>query len=433
MYDICKAIHYLHSVKGIIHRDLKLENILMDNDYNLKIIDFGFSKKIGTGMAKTFLGTLNYLPPEVLSTARNDSLNYSFEFDIWGLGCILSNLLTGQALVRFNQNQPFTEEVMKYAKKIKDKGIGAILSGSIKGSARDLLIRMLDQDSKERIKIDQILDHTWFQSLCFSDSGQLGISTLGLSSLAGDGLSRTLLRNSDLSSMCIDSSQISSWIKCFQKSLNSVISSKISAAVSEHLTKLLDICLDIDFSIEEVKNFNAHFSLTVLRAAMALKKAKVFIDKEREVEINLVGFWAPELKKKVQKLQDMFRMTFQKCLNWNLEKLYKELAASVETIQRSNDVDQAFKTQLLENVGLLNSALTAKLTLSITPAGEEVYFKLTEKQGLNPTDKKKIMFRLIDMINSGFLIENLLPTQSAPTIKLEELITVKADFRKSIN
>lgn len=64
--QICMAVGYLHS-KGIMHRDLKLENILVDESGYLKIIDYGLAKTLNENQtSKTFCGTPEYLAPEMV-------------------------------------------------------------------------------------------------------------------------------------------------------------------------------------------------------------------------------------------------------------------------------------------------------------------------------------------------------------------------------
>jgi serine/threonine protein kinase len=83
----------LHSF-GIVHRDLKLENIMMSDSTNKgipKLVDFGLAKIVGPNeTAVEPFGTLGYVAPEVLKKEP-----YSFSADVWSLGCMVHALLSG--------------------------------------------------------------------------------------------------------------------------------------------------------------------------------------------------------------------------------------------------------------------------------------------------------------------------------------------------
>ena len=82
---------YCHN-KCIAHRDIKLENILLDDDNNLKIIDFGFSTCIPNDKkVKMFCGTPSYMAPEIVSKKEYCGP----PADIWALGVLLFALLCG--------------------------------------------------------------------------------------------------------------------------------------------------------------------------------------------------------------------------------------------------------------------------------------------------------------------------------------------------
>jgi len=61
----------LHEIKRIVHRDLAPSNILIDSDFNIKLIDFGLAKRFGTqsvSVMKTFVGTILYSSPEIVQS-----------------------------------------------------------------------------------------------------------------------------------------------------------------------------------------------------------------------------------------------------------------------------------------------------------------------------------------------------------------------------
>ncbi|KAG3269601.1 ribosomal protein S6 kinase-related protein isoform X1 [Ictidomys tridecemlineatus] len=89
--ELVLVLCYLHDV-GIIHRDVKMENILLDERGHLKLTDFGLSRHLPQGArAYTICGTLQYMAPEVLSGGP-----YNHAADWWSLGVLLFSLATGK-------------------------------------------------------------------------------------------------------------------------------------------------------------------------------------------------------------------------------------------------------------------------------------------------------------------------------------------------
>lgn len=83
------AIEYLHT-NNIMHRDLKLENLLLDSKANVKLTDFGWSALSTDKLRQTYCGTIDYMAPEMVA-----GLPYNFKVDIWSLGVLLFELTQG--------------------------------------------------------------------------------------------------------------------------------------------------------------------------------------------------------------------------------------------------------------------------------------------------------------------------------------------------
>ncbi|XP_060685186.1 RAC-alpha serine/threonine-protein kinase isoform X2 [Hemiscyllium ocellatum] len=137
--EIVSALDYLHSEKNVVYRDLKLENLMLDNDGHIKITDFGLCKegiKDGATM-RTFCGTPEYLAPEVLED--ND---YGRAVDWWGLGVVMYEMMCGR-LPFYNQDHEKLFELI-LMEEIK-------FPRTLSPEAKSLLSGLLKKDPKQRL------------------------------------------------------------------------------------------------------------------------------------------------------------------------------------------------------------------------------------------------------------------------------------------
>ncbi|XP_063044151.1 serine/threonine-protein kinase 33 isoform X2 [Engraulis encrasicolus] len=154
--SIAQAIVYLHK-KDIVHRDLKLENILVksshrgddNNTVNIKVTDFGLSvQKGGVGsenMLQATCGTPYYMAPEVINGHE-----YSQQCDVWSIGVIMYLLLSG--------DPPFMElELIKRGKLTFTNPVWDTISDA----AKKVLCCLLEVDPAHRITASELLDNPW--------------------------------------------------------------------------------------------------------------------------------------------------------------------------------------------------------------------------------------------------------------------------------
>ena len=165
--QIILGIKHIHSHK-IVHRDIKLENILIDLNNNIKICDFGIGRILSSSnqLLHDKCGTLMYMAPEIILSSKTQGYR-GFPVDVWSSGISLYIMLSGTLPFNFknNESSSFEEESdntdielqysivynePKYIEKISNE-------------ARDLLKGLLNKNPNKRLTIDQILEHPWLK------------------------------------------------------------------------------------------------------------------------------------------------------------------------------------------------------------------------------------------------------------------------------
>ncbi|VDD92011.1 unnamed protein product [Enterobius vermicularis] len=147
--QVVSACDYLHSRK-IIHRDLKLGNLFLNDDMQVKVGDFGLATTVDYDgeRKKTLCGTPNYIAPEML-----DKKGHSYEVDIWALGCILYTLLVGKP--------PFeTMSLKETYQKIKSNDY--VIPKTVSGDAEHLIRCLLAAVPSRRPKIKEVAGFDFF-------------------------------------------------------------------------------------------------------------------------------------------------------------------------------------------------------------------------------------------------------------------------------
>jgi serine/threonine protein kinase len=186
--QIILGIKYIHE-QNIVHRDIKLENLLIDLNNNVKICDFGIGRKLENKkqLLHDQCGTLMYMAPEILLSSKEKGYE-GFPVDIWSAGISLYIMLSGTLPFNYKNKKKHKKnegEEDDEEEEEEEESISSSKSKSkkndddnfelqynivykepkhiekISDEARDLLKGLLNKDPKKRFTCEQILNHPW--------------------------------------------------------------------------------------------------------------------------------------------------------------------------------------------------------------------------------------------------------------------------------
>ncbi|XP_061497361.1 uncharacterized protein LOC1276766 [Anopheles gambiae] len=159
--EIIVAIEHLHKL-GIVYRDIKLENILVDVDGHIVLTDFGLSRELvyENERAHSFCGTVEYMAPEILKPTQQ---GHDSAVDWWSVGVLTFELLTGAS--------PFTADQNEIARRITETE--AIIPENLSPEATDFIRRLLVKDPKRRLgsgkgDASELKSHPFLRSINWS-------------------------------------------------------------------------------------------------------------------------------------------------------------------------------------------------------------------------------------------------------------------------
>lgn len=152
---VVEAFAYLHQ-RGIVYRDLKPENLMLDINGYLRLVDLGFAKRVPIGNKTwTFCGTPEYIPPEVIANT-----GHTLSADYWSLGILVYELLTRKTPFRAKDDLTIYENILR--------GIHSVqFSYRVSRKAEMLIKSLCRQEPSERLGyqkggVNDIRKHKWF-------------------------------------------------------------------------------------------------------------------------------------------------------------------------------------------------------------------------------------------------------------------------------
>jgi len=154
MSQMIESLEYMHNLR-CVHRDLKLENILVDDQLNLKIADFGFACYKSIDNLKSYRGTMTYMAPEIKEGKTYDGT----QVDLFSVGVIVFIIVQGifpfkeARKEEYFYNLLLTGQIETYFEKVNGTGLSA--------DFKDMILKLFSYDGKNRYTVEELKSHPW--------------------------------------------------------------------------------------------------------------------------------------------------------------------------------------------------------------------------------------------------------------------------------
>ena len=157
------ALQCMHIDHKICHRDIKVENVLMDENMNAKLSDFGFAREVGMmdnpdGLSDTWCGTEPYFSPELVEHRKYNP----FAVDIWAMGVMLFAMLNGKFPFHFREIKK-NKNIMLNEQRTRNYKNRPEVEAALTRECKDVIAKMLTYDPRDRPGIELLQQHPWMQ------------------------------------------------------------------------------------------------------------------------------------------------------------------------------------------------------------------------------------------------------------------------------
>jgi len=160
LHQILNSMEYMHG-KRVVHRDLKLENILVADNLDLKIADFGFACYKSIDSLKSYRGTMTYMAPEI----KENKEYKGTEVDMFSIGVIIFIIVQGIFPFKEARKEEYFYNLLLEGK--YDTYFQKVNGTNLTSEFKDLILRFFSYNGNERPTIEQIKAHPWMNSPTF--------------------------------------------------------------------------------------------------------------------------------------------------------------------------------------------------------------------------------------------------------------------------